>query len=71
MELDAGHLGAGEQPPDVDVVDGVAGDGAEGGAQAADDARLLAVGDVLLRTTWWPMFSLDQPFFRARSMVLT
>ena len=34
-----------EQPPDVDVVDGVAGDGAEAAAQAADDARLFAVGD--------------------------
>ena len=45
VELDARHLGAGEQLPDVDVVDGVAGDGAERGAQAADDARLLAMGD--------------------------
>ena len=45
VELDARHLRAREQPPDVDVVDGVAGDDAEGGAQAADDARLFAVGD--------------------------
>ena len=45
VELDAGHLGAGEEPADVDVVDGVAGDGAEGGAEAADDAGLLAVRD--------------------------
>ena len=45
VELDARHLRAREQLPDVDVVDGVAGDGAERGAQAADDARLLAVGD--------------------------
>src|ERR1035437_6069763 len=43
VELDTGHLGPGEEPADVDVVDGVAGDGAERGAEAADDARLLAV----------------------------
>ena len=48
VNLDAGHLGAGEQPPDVDVVDVVAGDRAEDRAQAADDARLLAVGDVVV-----------------------
>jgi hypothetical protein len=45
VELDAGHLGAGEEAADVDVVDRVAGDGAERGAEAADDARLLAVRD--------------------------
>ena len=32
-------------PPDVDVMDGIAGDGAEDSAQAANDARLLAMGD--------------------------
>ena len=45
VELDARHLGAREQPADVDVVDGVAGDDAERRAQAADDARLLAMRD--------------------------
>ena len=45
VELDARHLGAREQPPDMDVVDRVAGDRAERRAQAADDARLLAVRD--------------------------
>ena len=45
MELDARHLGAGEQPSDVDIVDGVAGDGAERASQAADDAGLFAVRD--------------------------
>lgn len=45
MELDARHLRTGKQASNVDVVDGVAGDGAEGRAQAANDARLFAVRD--------------------------
>ena len=45
VELDARHFRAAEEPPDVDVVNGIAGDRAECGAQAADDARLLAVRD--------------------------
>ena len=45
VEFDAGHFRAGEQPADMDVMDGVAGDGAERRAQTADDAGLLAVGD--------------------------
>jgi len=43
VDLDAGHLRAREQLPDMDVVDDIAGDGAEHGAQAADEARLLAM----------------------------
>jgi len=34
MELDAGHFAAGELPPDMDIVDRVAGNGAEGSAQS-------------------------------------
>ena len=48
VELDARHLRSRKKLPDVDVMDGVAGDGAERGTQAADDARLLAVGDVVV-----------------------
>ena len=48
MDLDAGHLGAREQPPHVDVVNIVAGDLAEDRAQAADDARLLAMRDMVV-----------------------
>ena len=45
VKLDAGHLRARKQFPDVNVVDGIAGDGAERSAQAADDARLFAMRD--------------------------
>jgi len=48
MELDAGHLRAGEQSPRMDVVNRVSGDGAEGGAETADDAGLLALVDVVV-----------------------
>ncbi len=48
MDLDAGHLRAGEQPSHVDVMNVVAGDPAEDRAQAADDARLLAMRDVVV-----------------------
>ena len=43
VELDAGHLRPGEEAADVDVVNRVAGNRAERGAQAADDTGLLAV----------------------------
>jgi hypothetical protein len=45
MELDARHLGAGEQAADMDVVDDVAGHAAERAAQTADNAGLFAVRD--------------------------
>ena len=45
MELDSGDLCATKQSPHVNVVDRVARDGAERGAQAADDSRLPAIGD--------------------------
>lgn len=45
VELDARHFGPTEQLPHMNVMDGVACDGTERGAQAADDARLLAIGD--------------------------
>ena len=48
VELDAGHFGPGEQSADVDIVDGVARDGAEHGTHAADDSRLLAVRNVVV-----------------------
>ena len=48
VEFDAGHFGPDEQPPHVDVVDRIARDGAEHGAHAADDARLLAVRNVVV-----------------------
>ena len=48
VELDAGHLRAAEQLPHVDVMDGVAGDGAEGGAETADDAGLFAMRNVVV-----------------------
>jgi len=47
VDLYAGHLGAGEQAPHVNLVDRVIGDSTEDCAQAADNARLLAVGDVV------------------------
>ena len=43
VEFDARHLRAAEQLADMNVMDGVAGDGAERRAQAADDSGLLAV----------------------------
>ena len=48
VDLDTGHLGAGKQPPDMDVVDNIASDRAEHGAHTADQARLFAVGDVIV-----------------------
>ena len=42
VELDSGHLGAGEEPPHMDVVDDVARDGAEHRAQAAHYFALAA-----------------------------
>jgi len=84
VELDARHLRAGEQPPHVDVVDGVAGDHAERGAEAADDAGLFAVrngvvaddvvADVFLgpgdRVGMGPLDGLDVAFGRiGRSIV--
>ena len=48
VELDAGHFRAAEELVDMDVVDLVAGDRAEGAADAADDAGLLAVVDVVV-----------------------
>ncbi len=48
VNLDAGHLGAREQLPDMDVVDDVACDGAEHRAHAPDDARLLAIRNMVV-----------------------
>jgi hypothetical protein len=45
MELDSRHLRTREQAPDVNIVDSVAGDHAENWTQAANDSRLLAVGN--------------------------
>src|SRR5699024_6795045 len=47
VQLDAGHLGAGEFAPDVDVVYVVVGNGGEGPAHAAHDAGLAAVVDLV------------------------
>src|SRR3990172_2337157 len=48
VNLDACHFSACKQSPNVDVVDDVARDGAEGRPQTADDSRLLAMGDVIV-----------------------
>ena len=48
VDLDPGHFGAREKLADVDLVDLVAADRAEYRAQAADDARLLAVEDLVV-----------------------
>ena len=48
VELDAGHLRAAEKLVEMDVVNDVAGDGAEGAAETADDAGLAAVMDVVV-----------------------
>src|ERR1019366_2406672 len=45
VKLDARHLRAAEQLTDMDVMYGVARDGAERSAQAADNPGLLAVRD--------------------------
>ena len=71
VELDARHLGAREQLPDVDVVDGVAGDDAETAPRLPTMPACSQWEMMLLRTMWWPMVSLFQPFLRARSIVLT
>ena len=48
VKFDAGHFGAAEQAMHVDVVDVIAGDGAEGATQAAHNAGLLAMGDFIV-----------------------
>ena len=48
VEFDAGHLGTREQLPDMDVMDGVAGDGTEHRAQTSHDAHLFTIGDLVV-----------------------
>ena len=48
VEFDSRHLGAGEQALHMDVMDGVAGDGAERTPHTAHDAGLFAMGDVVV-----------------------
>ncbi|MEI6785244.1 MAG: hypothetical protein WCQ21_30465, partial [Verrucomicrobiota bacterium] len=48
MEPDVGHFRAAEELVEMDVVNDVAGDGAEGAAETADDAGLAAVMDVIV-----------------------
>ena len=45
VKFDAGDLCAGEQSPGVNLVHGVAGNGAESCAQTPHDTRLLAMGN--------------------------
>ena len=71
MNLDAGHLRTGEEPPHVDVMDGVAGDQLKMGPKLPTIPACSQCAIVLLRTMWWPMLSSYQPFSRARSIVLT
>lgn len=48
MDLDPGLLGSAEELADMDVVDVVARDCAKSRSKAANDARLFAVGDVVV-----------------------
>ena len=48
VEFDAGHLGTREELPDMNVMNDVAGDGAERRTQTSHDACLLAVGDMVV-----------------------
>ena len=48
VEFDARHLGTREQLPDMDVMNGVAGDGAERRAQTSHNAHLFTVGDMVI-----------------------
>ncbi len=71
MELDARHLGTREQPPDVDVVNGIPAHHAEHDSQATDNARLLAVRDGVVANDVVADRVLVPAVLRARSIVLT
>ena len=47
MKLDGPHLRACKELTDVDVVNHIVGDNAEGASQASDDASLFAVRDMV------------------------
>jgi hypothetical protein len=48
VEFYARHLGTREQLPDMNVMNGVAGDGAEHRTQTTNDASLSTMGDVVV-----------------------